>query len=204
MRSVLTMAVALALAAMALMPPPIGADAIAGPPPPEPVVVLTTPEPGEYQDAQEMVRTIIRLQIGECVGEDLVDVVIAESARNYLDPALVGAVIQAESGCNPTASSDSSRGLMQLNDNTWPWAAEQLGIENPDPMDPTQNIRMGTWYLGWLMGEYHGDLHMVLTAYNRGIGGLAAWMREHGTAESPYSRKVLGLVGGGVDHAAAL
>lgn len=83
-----------------------------------------------------------------------------------LDPVLVQAVIQAESGYNPRALSvKGARGLMQL----MPETAEELGVE--DAWDPESNIRGGTAYLGRLLAQF-GTLELALAAYNAGPGAV--------------------------------
>jgi soluble lytic murein transglycosylase-like protein len=82
---------------------------------------------------------------------------------NRLDPALVRAVIVAESACDPQATSRrGARGLMQL----MPATARQYGVSNP--FDPEQNIRAGSRYLRDLADRYQNDLQLVLAAYNAG------------------------------------
>lgn len=82
---------------------------------------------------------------------------------NRLDPALVRAVIVAESGCDPQATSKrGARGLMQL----MPQTARQYGVKNA--FDPEQNIRAGSQYLRDLADRYQDDLQLVLAAYNAG------------------------------------
>jgi hypothetical protein len=94
--------------------------------------------------------------------------IIQEAAQRYrVDPGLIRAVIQAESGGNPSAVSRAgARGLMQL----MPQTAAELGVTNPS--DPTQNIMGGTSYLRSLLDRYRGDVKLALAAYNWGMGNL--------------------------------
>ena len=94
--------------------------------------------------------------------------IIQEAAHRYrVDPGLIRAVIQAESGGNPLALSRAgARGLMQL----MPETAAELGVTNP--FDPTQNIMAGTSYLRRLLDRYRGDVKLALAAYNWGMGNL--------------------------------
>ncbi len=94
--------------------------------------------------------------------------IIQEAGQRYkIDPALIRAVIQAESGGNPLAVSRAgARGLMQL----MPETAAELGVTNS--FDPTQNIMGGTSYLRRLLDRYRGDVKLALAAYNWGMGNL--------------------------------
>jgi soluble lytic murein transglycosylase-like protein len=89
---------------------------------------------------------------------------IERAARvNRLDPALVRAVMVAESACDPQAiSKRGARGLMQL----MPETARQYGVV--DVFDPEQNIHAGSHYLRDLADRYHEDLQLILAAYNAG------------------------------------
>jgi soluble lytic murein transglycosylase-like protein len=82
---------------------------------------------------------------------------------NRLEPALVTAVMLAESGGDPRAvSKRGARGLMQL----MPATARRYGVS--DVFDPEQNIGAGSRYLRDLVERYQNDLQLVLAAYNAG------------------------------------
>ncbi|MGE5590985.1 MAG: transglycosylase SLT domain-containing protein [Bacillota bacterium] len=113
-----------------------------------------------------------------------------------LDPVMVLQLIEVESGWDADLvhrNSDGSvdRGLMQLNSGTWPWLAAHVGLKHADPLDPEDNLAMGTWYLAYLLRRY-GSEEAALTAYNRGEQGLEWHIASRGTARSSYSTAVLG------------
>lgn len=105
-----------------------------------------------------------------------------------VDPDLFDALIQAESGYNPTARSRAgAMGLSQL----MPETALQMGVA--DPFDPIQNLRGGANYLARLLRQF-GDVRLALAAYN---AGPTAVQRAGGVppyAETQrYIERVLGL-----------
>jgi hypothetical protein len=105
-------------------------------------------------------RVIIELKGPITDYEDL----IAKAAEKYrVDPALVKAVIKAESNFNNRAVSPvGARGLMQL----MPATAAMLRVE--DSFHPENNIDGGVRYLRYLMNLFSGNLPLVLAAYNAG------------------------------------
>jgi soluble lytic murein transglycosylase-like protein len=83
--------------------------------------------------------------------------------KHSLDPALVMAVIHAESQFDPLAVSPKGAvGLMQLS----PIVTRELGID--DPFDPQLNIDGGVQYLKFLLDTFDGDKELALAAYNAG------------------------------------
>lgn len=99
------------------------------------------------------------------------DDIVAEAARLYhLDPHMIRAVMQAESGFNPMAVSPvGAVGLMQL----MPAVAAELGVT--DPLDPRQNIMAGSRYLRQLLDAHRGNVRLALASYNAGPGNVAKY-----------------------------
>lgn len=104
------------------------------------------------------------------------------AAQNGLSPYLVLAVVRVESGFDPTATSPrGARGLMQVMPDTGRWAAGIMRIEPFSPgslYDPYTNLRVGCWYLSYLLRRYEGDLVLALAAYNSGPARVDAWREE--------------------------
>ncbi|HPD07305.1 MAG TPA: transglycosylase SLT domain-containing protein [Candidatus Bipolaricaulis sp.] len=107
------------------------------------------------------------------------DTVLHWAGEYGVDPYLVLAVIREESGFSPTAvSSSDARGLMQLLPSTARWIAEEkltIPYREGDLFSPDYNIRLGTWYLSYLLRESGGDLVWAVAAYNGGPGNLRRW-----------------------------
>lgn len=85
------------------------------------------------------------------------------ATQHQIDPALVRAIIHAESHFNPTAvSKQGALGLMQLMPETAAW----LGVK--DPLVARQNIQGGVKHLARLVKKYRGNISLASAAYNAG------------------------------------
>lgn len=93
---------------------------------------------------------------------------IQDAAAEYeMDPALIRAVMQAESAFHPYAVSRAgAEGLMQL----MPELSVEMGVT--DAFDPRENIRGGVRYLKRLLDYHNGDLDLALASYNAGPGNV--------------------------------
>jgi len=106
--------------------------------------------------------------------------IVTGHARNYrLDPALLAAVIYAESKFHADAKSTSGAiGLMQLLPSTADGIALHTGGANfhrSDLYNPEINVRYGAWYLRHLLDKYD-DEKAALAAYNAGQNNVDRWL----------------------------
>lgn len=98
------------------------------------------------------------------------------AAAHGLDPALVHAVVGAESAYRPSAVSPKGAvGLMQV----MPAIGRRFGVA--DLSSPEANLRAGTAYLSQLIARF-GELPLALAAYNAGEGAVL----RHGRSIPPY------------------
>jgi soluble lytic murein transglycosylase-like protein len=115
---------------------------------------------------------------------------ITKAAQKYgVDPKLVSAVAEAESGYRPDAvSSTGAVGVMQL----MPDTAAALGVTNA--YDPQQNIEGGTKYLKEMLNDFGGDVRKAVAAYNAGPQAVKKYNGVPPYAETQnYVDKVLDL-----------
>lgn len=119
------------------------------------------------------------------------DAMIEEAAIRYkMPPALVRAVMHAESAFDPNALSHvGASGLMQL----MPATARDMYVK--DIFDPKENIEGGVRYLRVLANEFDGDMVKMVAAYNAGPDAVK---RYNGQVPpfpetQAYVRKVIAL-----------
>lgn len=98
---------------------------------------------------------------------EIIQMVNDIAPRYNLDPGLVMAVIQVESGGQPRAvSPKQASGLMQL----IPETAQRFGVRNV--FDPSENVHGGARYLRWLLAYFQGNVDLALAGYNAGEGAV--------------------------------
>jgi len=96
------------------------------------------------------------------------DEIITSLAQAHgVNPLLVRALIQVESGYQPRArSTRGAMGLMQL----MPSIAREYDVRNP--YDPKANIAAGVKHLKSLLDRWDGAVELALAAYNAGEGAV--------------------------------
>jgi len=116
--------------------------------------------------------------------EKLAQMLVDEGKRVDIDPLLLAAVIRVESAFFTGAVSDKgARGLMQVMPTTGEEVARKLGLDwqGPDQLhDVETNVRLGVYYLDWLLDLYAGNYKYALTAYNRGPTNVRHIVRRYG------------------------
>jgi peptidoglycan lytic transglycosylase len=109
-----------------------------------------------------------------------------QAAEKHLDPALVAAVIYAETKFDPRNSAAGAMGPMQIMPQTAAFLARRSGattFSTADLNTPDVNIAYGSYYLRYLLDEYHGNVTDALAAYNGGESNVDRWIaaaRAHG------------------------
>lgn len=108
---------------------------------------------------------------------------IQQVAKQYgMDPALISAVAEVESGFNTSAVSPKGAiGAMQL----IPKTAADYGVT--DPYNMQQNLNGGTRYLKDLLAAHNGNLPLALAAYNAGKTNVA----RHNQRIPPFNETML-------------
>lgn len=112
--------------------------------------------------------------------------------------SLILSIIEIESNFNQyLVGTSEDRGYMQIIPETEKYLVQmfgsRIGIEyNPELIfEPDYNLGLGISYIAYLYSRHGDHLDKILTEYNRGAGGLAAYYRENATYSSSYSRAVI-------------
>ena len=161
-------------------------DAIIGPPAPRPADPRLLANYQREAVSGEAIGRLVRLRRqAELLGGATADTlgryqreIQSAATMSGLDPALLLAVVQEESGGDARAvSSRGALGLMQL----MPSTAQELGVAHP--LDPAANLRGGARYLAQMLRRYDGRLDLALAAYNAGPSAVD----RAGRAIPPYA-----------------
>jgi soluble lytic murein transglycosylase len=106
------------------------------------------------------------------------DIIRQQAAEKHLDPALVAAVIYAETKFNARTSSTGALGLMQIEPGTAKFLARRSGATTftiGDLGTPQVNIAYGSYYLRYLIDHFGGNVSLALAAYNAGQTNVDRW-----------------------------
>ncbi len=113
-----------------------------------------------------------------------------QAAEKGLDPALVAAVIYAESRFRDNQeSSAGAMGLMQVTPDTARDIARESGantFEIGDLHTAEVNVRYGTWRLRDMLQRFDGDTALAAAGYNAGPGNAAKWKAEADARGEPF------------------
>jgi soluble lytic murein transglycosylase len=106
------------------------------------------------------------------------DIIRQQAQDKNLDPAMIAAVIYAESRFHDQESHAGALGLMQITPQTARVIERLSGGTTfviADLSDPEINIRYGSYYLRFLLDHYDGNEVAALAAYNAGTGNVDRW-----------------------------
>jgi soluble lytic murein transglycosylase len=107
------------------------------------------------------------------------DVIREQAADKHLDPALIAAVIYAETKFDPRPSAVGAEGLMQIMPQTAKFLAHRSGattFTTADLATPQVNIAYGSYYLRFLLDHYGQSKLMAIAAYNGGEANVDRWV----------------------------
>jgi peptidoglycan lytic transglycosylase len=108
-----------------------------------------------------------------------VGIIREQAAAKRLDPALIAAVIYAESKFEPRPSSAGAEGLMQILPATAYYLAHLSGgyrFTAGDLATPKINLAYGSYYLRYLLDHYEGNEMLAVAAYNAGATNVDEWV----------------------------
>ena len=109
-------------------------------------------------------------------------VIQKEATAANINPLLVAALVRVESNFHEDDISHAGAvGLMQLMPSTASWVAGQIGIPlsaRPNLENPEMNVRLGSWYMAYLLHMFHDHLAEAIAAYNAGPNRVQRWLRD--------------------------
>jgi peptidoglycan lytic transglycosylase len=108
-----------------------------------------------------------------------------QAAAKHLDPALIAAVIYAETKFEPRPSPAGAQGLMQILPATAYYLAHLSGgtrFTASDLDTPSVNVAYGSYYLRYLLDHYNGNELAAVAAYNGGLANVDNWTAQANAA----------------------
>ncbi|HTU86727.1 MAG TPA: lytic transglycosylase domain-containing protein [Solirubrobacteraceae bacterium] len=117
-------------------------------------------------------------------------VIREQAAAKHIDPALIAGVIYAETKFDPRDSPVGAMGLMQVMPQTAAFLARRSGattFTTTDLDEPAVNIAYGSYYLRYLLNEYHGNVTVALAAYNGGESNVDRWLAAARAGGHPFT-----------------
>jgi soluble lytic murein transglycosylase len=117
------------------------------------------------------------------------DIIRQQATSKHLDPALIAAVIYAESKFNPRDSTTGAKGLMQIQPATARFIAHRSGgteFQIADLAEPQVNISYGSYYLRYLLDRYDGNATLAVAAYNGGETNVDQWISDSGRGRAGF------------------
>ncbi len=161
--------------------------------------VVEKPRPRELVRMFSLIKAH-RPQASEEETWQVAEVILEECAKRKIDPLLVLALIEVESGFQPAAVSPAgARGIMQIMPDTARALTRRVGREygirpaafTPEALDdPLFNIRLGVYYLHGLKNQFQ-DLILTLSAYNFGPVELQSRLDNNLDYSSEFTAAVL-------------
>ena len=141
-----------------------------------PIHATLAPKPKELVAIYNVIKTN-RPDISDAEAWKVSDVIWEESAKHNLDPILIAALIEVESGFQSLAVSPmGARGIMQIMPDVGKWIGREIGLREdsgydafrPEHLDdPMLNIKLGIYYLYDLKKSFR-SMNLALVAYNVG------------------------------------
>jgi soluble lytic murein transglycosylase len=100
-----------------------------------------------------------------------------------VDRSFISAIIARDSHYDTKAESHvGARGLMQIMQDTGEWVSGRLAVRPYSYellFEPELNIRFGSWYLGYLSGQFNGNPVMIASAYHAGANNVKLWALKY-------------------------
>jgi soluble lytic murein transglycosylase len=107
------------------------------------------------------------------------------SSANEVNPVLTLSLMRQESRFDPVIKSIAgATGLMQLMPETAKDVAAQLKLNSYRLEQPSDNIRLGTWYLNSTHQTYQDNSMLAIASYNAGPGSVAEWLQTLDTRDT--------------------